>query len=177
MRAILAALALLCFSLLSNSATAATISCHPIGGNAVTIPYGGDPNKFLGGTVCAQNFYFSGKCNGQDQNPPLEAATFDSPFVTPWEPVSISIVDVQIVFINGSQPQSFYAFAGNGYDPDIMSWLTSDGADRHLPDGYNMQFPASGGTKPPHLDLHVSCLPVGFSYQGFYNVIYQPNPT
>jgi len=123
-------------------------------------------------SLCTKNFYFSGTCNGQDQNPALvDGIGINTPFVQGWEPVQIAIRDVWIVFIP-PRPASFYAFAGNGYTPDIMTWITSDGAERHLPDGTSMEFPATPTSY--HIDLHISCLPINTPYQGFYTVVYQP---
>lgn len=154
----------------ANAAAATkTITCQ-----GVTVPHGSDKG-YLGHTICSKNFYFHGVCNGQDQNPSLnDGKGIDTPLVTPWEPVSISIVDVQIAFIPGSTPPTFYSFAGNSYEPDIMSWDTSN-AVQQTPAGYNFQFPAAGGKNPPHIDLHVSCAAANFPYQGFYTVYYFPN--
>lgn len=122
--------------------------------------------------LCTKNFYFSGTCSGGDQNPSLnDGVGINTPYVPGWEPVEIAIRDVWIVFIP-PRPTSFYAFAGNSYTPDIMTWITSDGVERHLPSGTSMEFPSSMAGQ--HIDLHISCLPSGTPYQGFYTVVYQP---
>lgn len=122
--------------------------------------------------LCTKNFHFVGTCNGGDQTPSLnDGISINTPFVPGWEPVQITIRDVWIVFIP-PRPSSFYAFAGNSYTPDIMTWITSDGVERHMPSGTSMEFPSSMAGQ--HIDLHISCTPVNTPYQGFYTVVYQP---
>ena len=128
----------------------------------------------VGRTVCTKNFYFAGTCNGQDTNPYLnDGVAINTPLAPPWEPVPISIEDIWITFIQA--PPTYYAFAGNSYAPDIMTWMTSGGTHHRLPSGMQMPFPASGTAGGPHLDLHISCTPAGAPYQGFYTVVYSPN--
>lgn len=165
---ILLALAALCLVFVSP-AHADSMTCQ--GQNYYT----GSGAGYKGGSVCTKTFYFSGVCNGQDNTPTLvdNTGTINTPYIPGWEPVSISIQDVWIVFIP-PRPATFYAFAGNNYTPDVMSWYTNEATERHLPAGTNMTFPAANTGS--HLDLHVSCQPNNTPFQGFYTVVYQPNP-
>lgn len=118
--------------------------------------------------IYSKNFYFGGTFTGQDVNPALnDGKGINTPYVTPWETVSIDIVAVDIVFFQGAS-SVWYAFAGNGFSPDIMRWY---GLPNPIPAGLAFPFPASGGANPPHIDLHVNGV-LGQPYQGFYTVYY-----
>jgi hypothetical protein len=162
MKFLIAVLVALVALALVAPARAATLSCQ---GQTVTTAADGHG-------VCTKNFYFSGTCTGADQNPNLsDSAGINTPLVNGWEVQSIAIHDIWIVFIP-PRPTSFYAFAGNSYTPDIMSWITSEGVERHSSGGESWGFPPY--TAGQHIDLHISCSPVGFAFQGFYTVVYQP---
>jgi hypothetical protein len=151
--------------LLWASPTQASITC-----GAATIA----DNAAAGRTICTKNFYFSGTCDGAEKNLPLNDGTTTGALVPPWEPVSISILDVWIV-PRPPAPPIFYAFAGNSWNADIMGWITSDGVERHMPPGTQMQFPPAGTAA--HIDLHFWCPPGGNPYAGYYTVVYAPNPS
>ena len=123
--------------------------------------------------LCSKNLYGSGTCTGQDTLAVLKDGDGwpGSPYVTPWEPTSISIVGISMVDLGGNINQ--YAFAGNSYTPDVMFGhpLISRAASVFFPPGTSMPFPASAGAKPPHLDAHISCTGGG-TFQIFYTIFY-----
>lgn len=122
--------------------------------------------------LCTKTFYGTGTCNSSDQLATLTDSTGwpNSTLVPPWEPSSISIVGGAIVDLGGNV--NSYAFGGNSYTPDVMLWYSPRGGTSpyFFPAGTSMQFPASGGSSPPHLDLHVSCSSGTFAM--FYTIYY-----
>ena len=113
--------------------------------------------------LCTKTFYGTGSCNSSDQLATLTDSTGwpNSTLVPPWEPWSISIVGGAIVDLGG-----------NSYTPDVMLWYSPRGGTSpyFFPAGTSMQFPASGGSSQPHLDLHVSCSSGTFAM--FYTIYY-----
>ncbi len=96
-------------------------------------------------TIYSANFYAGGTFNSQDQvvamtgNGGQPAAPIGGVGIEPWLPVSINIVGVDIVFFQGAQYVN-YAFAGNGYSPDIMRWWNQP---NEIQSGLAFPFPAA----------------------------------
>lgn len=139
---------------------------------AVTINCGAFSFPGNAATVCTKLFSFSGICTGGDDNPTFDG--INSPFITPWEPISISILKVGVMIFPPT-PTYWTALAGNSFEPDFMSMQSSEGVSFGLPEGFTMQFPAAPSLY--HLDLHFSCPTnsIPHSYGGYYWVVYQPN--
>jgi hypothetical protein len=122
--------------------------------------------------------------------------------INPWEPVSINIHCVELVFLP-NQPVSSetYLFAGNSYSPDVMVSAIPgpDGAARAglcYPPGISFPFPAAAPSAAPnspgqndfalpHLDVHVIGKPgswllqpfIRFKYKVLLTVFYTKNPS
>ena len=112
--------------------------------------------------IFSKTFYASGTFDGTDQLPLV---------IDPWEPVAIEIVCVDITFFQFDSRFVNYAFAGNGFSPDIMRWW---GEPNPIPPGEFFPCPAKGGYTPTehaHLDLHVSGQQ-GQKWQGYYTIYY-----
>lgn len=121
--------------------------------------------------------------NGNDALPIL---------VNPWEPVSINIHCVQVIFLpTGPLTPTSHIFAGNSFSPDIMVWMVpspTGGASGKMcyPPGTAFPFPAmaagAADNKPgqnnfalPHLDVHVQGGPPNVNYQVYLSVWYTKN--
>jgi hypothetical protein len=99
--------------------------------------------------------------------------------VNPWEPVSINIHCVELVFLPGPfVSRNTYLFVGNSYSPDIMLWATAQMGGRSancFPASTSFPFPAAAAGAPankpgqndfrlPHLDVHVQ----GYFYPNYF---------
>ena len=128
-------------------------------------------------TIFSKTFYCGGTFNGQDQVPAMingagqSAAPVSGVGIEPWETVSINVVCVDIEIFQGSADVG-YAFAGNGYSPDVMRFY---GQPNPIPAGEFFPFPAATDSSPPHIDLHISGAPVGNPFQAYYVVYYTKN--
>ena len=135
------------------------------------------------------------KLNGEDALPIL---------VNPWEPVSINIHCVELLFLS-NKPVSArtYLFAGNSFSPDVMVSATPGPDDSPAraslcyPTGISFPFPAAAPAAPankpgqndfglPHLDVHVIGEPAprsvlwpfgSFKYRVLLTVFYTKNPS
>ena len=122
--------------------------------------------------MLSKTFYAGGTFNGQDQVPTMtdSASQPGAPVhgvgIEPWSDKAISIAGVDIVFFQGEADLN-YAFAGNGYVPDVMRW---HGQPNPIPAGSGFAFPAKSAD-PPHIDCHVSGSD-GVPFQLFYTVYY-----
>jgi len=134
-----------------------------------------------GFSFCTKHWMGSGICDGTDQLPILEP---------PWEPRPISIVGVTIAvrttgsyekhlhrWWRSSTPQSFYAYAGNSFVPDVMLFRISEGSETVMyPPPLAFKLPAATEemrtTRLPHIDLHVSCSGWGL-YQAWLVLYYR----
>ena len=129
--------------------------------------------------IFSATFYAHGIFDGTDQLPVLNdqhgsAAPLFGIGIEPWEDVPINIVCVDITFFQMDSRFVNYAFAGNGFSPDVMRWW---GEPNPIPPGESFPCPAKGSftmTKSTHLDLHVSGQ-AGQKWQGYYSVYYTKN--
>lgn len=103
--------------------------------------------------------------------------------VNPWEPVSIGIRCLELVFLPAQTiAPGARLFVGNSHSPDIMLWLTPGAIGGRssicYPRGTSFPFPAAVFGAPPnkrgqndfglpHLDVHILGTPARFWYWPF----------
>ena len=123
--------------------------------------YGDGSGKYVSDTCKLVPHDCNVSLNGEDALPIL---------VNPWEPVSINIRCVELVFLPSlAVARNAFLFVGNSYSPDVMLWATADSgghARNCFPAGSSFPFPAAAAGAAanrlgqndfalPHLDVHL----------------------
>ena len=132
---------------------------------------------FAGGPAAradSANFFMTGTCDGQDapQNHPAQLIEFSAVFPAGAPPVYVRGLQVRLFPQDGQNlDRDSYLFAGDADQPDILAWGKQqiDGTwaiDWTAPAGMAWRWGQS------HIDLHVSCYPVGVTWRAFYTVAY-----